>query len=132
MSTVTIELTESDIETLIEALGVWMELPAECEGEEWLHRQDVGADLDLDLREAWARKDDGWGDPDDPDLLMDPVDFAAKHDAEADFIQAGIDAREQIKETSRAATRREERNARMMEGTATPCSDEFMNDPVDW
>jgi len=121
MSTVTIELTEEDIETLIEALGTWMELPEECEGEEWLRRQGVGADLDLDLREAWARKDDGWDAA---------INTAAA--AEDTFIQAGIDAREQEKETSRAATRREKRNARMMEGTATPCTSEFMNDPVDW
>ena len=47
-------------------------------------------ELETDLREAVNRQDDGWNDPDDPDLLMDPVDFAAKHD----------------KATSRAAERR--------------------------
>jgi len=72
-------------------------------------------DLDMDLREALHRQDDGWGDPDDPDLLMDPVDFAAKHDtgvnhdrhiAETQMFNAGVEAREKMKATSRAAGRR--------------------------
>ena len=109
---ITLELTEEEIGTLIDALGTWMELPEECEGEEWLRRQDLGADLDMDLREAFNRRNDSF-------------DAAC---AEATFIQAGIDAREQIKETSRAATRREEQAAKMMKGTAT----ELLNDPVDW
>tara|TARA_Y100000296_G_scaffold26046_1_gene30631 strand:+ start:335 stop:466 length:132 start_codon:yes stop_codon:yes gene_type:complete len=36
---ITLELTEEEIGTLIDALGTWMELPEECEGEEWLRRQ---------------------------------------------------------------------------------------------
>ena len=55
--------------------------------------------------------------PEDPDLFMDPVDFAAKHDtedlagrtfevAEDHFIQAGTDARQRVKASSRAAERR--------------------------
>ena len=109
---ITLELTEEEIGTLIDALGTWMELPEECEGEEWLRRQDLCADLDMDLREAFNRRNDSF-------------DAAC---AEATFIQAGIDAREQIKETSRAATRREEQAAKMMKGTAT----ELLDDPVDW
>jgi len=46
-------------------------------------------------------------------------------DAALGFIQAGIDAREQAKASSRAAERR---NERMMRGTASPIS----NDPIDW
>ena len=114
---ITLELTEEEIGTLIDALGTWMELPEECEGEEWLRRQALGADLDMDLREAWARKDDGWDAA---------INTAAA--AEDTFIQAGIDAREQVKATSRAQTRREEQAARMMKGTVTP----VVNDPVDW
>ena len=72
-------------------------------------------DLETDLREALHRQDDGWSDPDDPDLLMDPVDFAAKHDtgvnhdrhiAETQMFNAGVEAREKMKATSRAAERR--------------------------
>ena len=112
---ITLELTEEEVGTLIDALGTWMELPEECEGEEWLRRQSAGADLDMDLREALNRRHDGW-------------DAACAAAAEDTFIQAGIDAREQIKETSRAATRREEQAAKMMKGTVTP----IINDPVDW
>jgi|7_EtaG_2_1085326.scaffolds.fasta_scaffold59480_1 hypothetical protein len=123
---ITLELTEEEVETLIDALGTWMELPEECEGEEWVRRQGAGADLDMDLREALHRRHDGW----------DAACAAAAEDTqnhtftqtEQDFIQAGIDAREQIKETSRAATRREEQAAKMMRGTVTP----IINDPVDW
>ena len=109
---ITLELTEEEIGTLIDALGTWMELPEECEGEEWLRRQDAGADLDMDLREAFNRRNDSF-------------DAAC---AEATFIQAGIDAREQIKEASRAATRREQRRAQAIsDGNPDPS-----NDPVDW
>ncbi len=109
---ITLELTEEEIGTLIDALGTWMELPEECEGEEWLRRQDLGADLDMDLREAFNRRNDSF-------------DAAC---AEATFIQAGIDAREQIKETSRAATRREQQRAQAIsDGNPDPS-----NDPVDW
>ena len=108
---ITLELTEEEIETLIDALGTWMELPEECEGEEWLRRQDLGAALDMDLREALNRREDDW-----------------QRSAEATFIQAGIDAREQIKETSRAATRREQRLAELAKGTTATLA----NDPADW
>lgn len=47
-------------------------------------------------------------------------------DAALDMMQAGIDAREQTKASSRAAERR---NERMMRGTATPV---VSNDPIDW
>ena len=63
-------------------------------------------ELETDLREALNRQDDGWSDPDDPDLLMDPVEFAAKHDIEPDQIvicDAEINAETA---TSRAADRR--------------------------
>ena len=123
---ITLELTEEEIGTLIDALGTWMELPEECEGEEWLRRQALGADLDMDLREAFNRRHDGW----------DATCAAAAEDTqnhtftqtEQDFIQAGIDAREQLKETSRAATRREEQMAEMLKGTTATLA----NHPADW
>ena len=112
---ITLELTEEEIGTLIDALGDWMEQPARDDTREWLRRQDAGADLDMDLREAFNRRNDGF-------------DAACAAAAEDTFIQAGIDAREQIKETSRAATRREQRRAQTIsEGNPDPS-----NDPVDW
>ena len=112
---ITLELTEEEVGTLIDALGTWMELPEECEGEEWLRRQSAGADLDMDLREALNRRHDGW-------------DAACAAAAEATFIQAGIDAREQAKATSRAATRREQKLAELAKGTTATLA----NDPADW
>ena len=112
---ITLELTEEEIGTLIDALGDWMEQPARDDTREWLRRQDAGADLDMDLREAFNRRHDGW-------------DAACAAAAEDTFIQAGIDAREQIKETSRAATRREQRRAQAISDGNPDAS----NDPVDW
>jgi hypothetical protein len=111
----TLELTEEEIGTLIDALGEWMEQPARDDTREWLRRQDAGADLDMDLREAFNRRNDGF-------------DAACAAAAEDTFIQAGIDAREQIKETSRAATRREQRRAQAISDGNPDAS----NDPVDW
>ncbi len=111
----TLELTEEEIGTLIDALGEWMEQPARDDTQEWLRRQSAGADLDMDLREAFNRRNDGF-------------DAACAAAAEDTFIQAGIDAREHIKETSRAATRREQRRAQAIsDGNQDPS-----NDPVDW
>ena len=68
-------------------------------------------ELSFDLFESLHR-DDGFGND-------------AVPDAAAEFIQAGIDAREQVKASSRAAERRSER---MLVATASPVS----NDPIDW
>ena len=110
---ITLEFTEEEIGTLIEALGDWMEQPG-LNDAEWLRRQDAGADLDMDLREAFNRRNDGWD--------------AACAAAAEDIIQADTDAREQIKETSRAATRREQRRAQAISDGNPDAS----NDPVDW
>ena len=97
----TIELTDEELGTLIDALGTWMELPEEWEGEEWLRRQDLGADLDMELREVLNR-DDGWGDQDDhPEQAQNSREAAWEESVEAEFIQAGIDARENVKSMSR-------------------------------
>ena len=73
-------------------------------------------ELSDDLLEQFHRHDDEeWSDPEDPDLFMDPIEFAEKHDptenhtftaTEQSFIQAGINGREKVKESSRAAERR--------------------------
>ena len=115
------EFTEEEVATLIDALGVWMEQPSEWEGEEWLRRQDIGADLDLELREGLATGDGnvGWTDDTENHTFTQ---------TEQDFIQAGIDARERAKATSRAATRREEKLAELAKGTTATLA----NDPADW
>ena len=92
----TIELTDEEISTLIDALGDWL---ADDRPDErtWLRRQDRGADLDMELRELLNR-DDGWGDQDDhPEQAQNSREAAW----EEEFIQAGIDARETVKRMSR-------------------------------
>ena len=69
-------------------------------------------ELSMDLFEALNRPED-------------PFSGSPVVDAALDMVQAGIDAREQVKASSRAAERR---NERMMAGTATPIA----NDPIDW
>ena len=69
-------------------------------------------ELQCDLFESLHRDDDFRND--------------AVPDAAAEFIQAGIDAREEVKASSRAAERR---NERLMKGTVTGM---ISNDPIDW
>jgi hypothetical protein len=113
----TIKLTEREIDLLHQCISTNIETVKRrhpMTGSTADLIQELG-ELSDDLLEQKDRADDPeWSDPDDPDLLMDPVDFAAKHDregkifmvAEDDFIQRGIDAREKAKANSRAATRR--------------------------
>ena len=108
----TIKLTESEINLitlLLEQAGT-MEDENGQPAFELLH----------DIMEQTARQDD-------PDWDLDPTDLNGRTFtiAENDFIDAGIQAREQQKATSRAAQRREELLAR---GTASP----VFNDPIDW
>ena len=91
-------MTDEDLKTLIDALGDWL---ADDRPDErtWLRRQDRGGFLDMELRELLNRDDDWDGG-----------------NAEEELVQAGIDAREQVKATSRAAMRREQRLAEMSKG----------------
>jgi len=69
-------------------------------------------ELSFDLFESLHR-DDGFGEGSEPDAALE-------------MIQAGIDAREEVKASSRAAERR---NERLMKGTVTGL---ISNDPIDW
>ena len=96
----TIELTDEEISTLIDALGDWL---ADDRPDErtWLRRQDRGADLDMELRELLNR-DDGWGDQDDhPEQAQNSRGAAWEESLEAECIQAGSDARENVKRMAR-------------------------------
>ena len=101
-----IELNERELEIILDALDCWRDKIGSGG-----NATDEIVDLAADLFESLHR-DDGFGND-------------AVPDAAAEFIQAGIDAREQVKASSRAAERRVER---MMAGTASPVS----NDPIDW
>ena len=136
-----IDLTDREMQLLIDCIGTNIETvrrrhdPPNSMVSELLTEL---ADLDMDFREALHRRDDGWSDPDDPDLLMDPVDFAAKHDTDPISIaicDAEINAETA---TSRAAGRR----ALNLRGSRDESKRSEMqdvdvwakpnNDPADW
>ena len=146
-----IDLTDREIELLMGCIGTNIETikrrhdPTEPMTAELIEEL---FELETDLREALHRQDDGWSDPDDPDLLMDPVDFAAKHDIEPDQIvicDAEINAETA---TSRAAHRRTLKFSPLGESTKGDRSppqpkdrsemqdvdvwEKPPNDPVDW
>ena len=123
-----IELTDSEIEVVMKALHHFAMAPHSVRKGVCIAEINEIAD---DIREQECRRDDEWGDP---------ADFTSKHDplinhtfsiAEQDFIQQGIDAREQRKASSKAADRRA---SRMMKGTATSTVGDTwpLNDPADW
>ncbi len=92
-------------------------------------------DLEHDLFEALNRPSGatgGWlSDRDDATDLMGQA--PSQPDATLSFVQAGIDAREQVKGTSMANQRRQEQIKRMMKGTASPVTEDWNpNDPANW
>ena len=90
-----IDLTDTELIHIMDSLRLRVEDLNDCEPHNNPMIQDQINELEEiehDLLEALNRQDDGWD-----------------ASAEAQFIQAGIDAREQQKATSRAATRREQR-----------------------
>ncbi len=106
----TIKLTEREIDLLHQCISTNIETVK--------RRHDVtGSTADL-IQELGELSDDLLEQrfrSEDPDLFMDPVDFAAKHDtgvnidrhiAETQMFNAGVDAREKMKASSRAVDRR--------------------------
>jgi hypothetical protein len=113
-----IELDETEITHILDALGArindltdTLAMAGDPEIEDEIAALE---ELSFDLFESLHRDDDGWGREND-----------AVPDAAAEFIQAGIDTREQVKASSRAAERRIERT---MVSTGSAVS----NDPIDW
>ena len=115
-----IELTETEITHIMDALDARIEdlKTAAMFGDANEIEDEIAelTDLSMDLFEAMSRPED-------------PFSGAPVVDAALDMVQAGIDAREQVKASSMAADRR---NERMMKGTASPVSRDFSNDPIDW
>jgi hypothetical protein len=95
-------------------------------------------EMDMDIREQAFRGSDGFSgsnDAEHPDLLTDPIEFAVKHDAETQMFNAGVEAREQKKATSRAQDRRalntqRHRDSRRSETQAHDVWDDA--DPRNW
>ena len=115
-----IELTETEITHIMDALDARIEdlKTAAMFGNANEIEDEIAelTDLSMDLFEAMSRPED-------------PFSGSPVVDAALDMVQAGIDAREQVKASSMAADRR---NERMMKGTASPVTRDFSNDPIDW
>ena len=115
-----IELTETEITHIMDALDARIEDLTDClatVGDPMVEDEIAElTELSMDLFEALNRPED-------------PFSGSPVVDAALDMVQAGIDAREEVKATSRAAERR---NERMMKGTASPVTRDFSNDPIDW
>ena len=115
-----IELTETEITHIMDALDGRVEDLRDtlALGADPMIEDEIAelTELSMDLFEALNRPED-------------PFSGSPVVDAALDMMQAGIDAREQVKASSMAAERR---NERMMKGTASPVSRDFSNDPIDW
>ena len=115
-----IELTETEITHIMDALDGRVEDLRDTLllGADPMIEDEIAelTELSMDLFEALNRPED-------------PFSGSPVVDAALDMVQAGIDAREQVKASSMAAERR---NERMMKGTASPVSRDFSNDPIDW
>ena len=115
-----IELTETEITHIMDALDGRVEDLRDtlALGADPMIEDEIAelTELSMDLFEAMSRPED-------------PFSGSPVVDAALDMVQAGIDAREQVKASSMAADRR---NERMMKGTASPVTRDFSNDPIDW
>ena len=115
-----IELTETEITHIMDALDGRVEDLRDtlASGADPMIEDEIAelTELSMDLFEALNRPED-------------PFSGSPVVDAALDMVQAGIDAREQVKASSMAADRR---NERMMKGTASPVTRDFSNDPIDW
>ena len=105
-----LELNDEEAAVLGEALECLISHPATDDD-----TREVAIDLAHHLLALAAGHFDDW----DSDLT----------EAEQDFVQQGIEAREQIKATSRAATRREQRLAF---GEFEVVEEPLSNDPINW
>ena len=124
-----IKLDADDFETIMFAL----EVAAKAAGD---HRGSVACDFNEvadDIREQWYRNDDEWGWPEEPTDIDGSLIGRTVRVAEEDFINAGILARETMKEQQSEVHRpfadSDPRTARLMQGTVTAF---ISNDPIDW
>ena len=123
-----IELTDNEIIHLMDALDARIEDLDDTLtfGDDPMIQDQIGEmrDLATDLFEAVSRQDDGWG-------------IDAEVNAETQMFNAGVEAREKMKATSRAADRRALNLASpdsddRSEVQAVDVWDKPSNDPADW
>ena len=135
---INVQLTTAEVEILIELLHARsQELLEDSTMTGVIETADLSeqmTELADDLREQAFRGD--WRNDAVPDAAMQ-------------MVQAGIDAREQVKELSKGRSQQQavdvwqavadaevnaenEKMVKLMQGTASPCDADFMNDPLNW
>jgi hypothetical protein len=97
-----IELTETEIIHIMDSLRMRVQDLRDCDDAETADLANELEELEHDLFEASARPGD-WTEDVEPTEIAEGFSFAV---AEDHMIQTGIDAREQLKASSRAAERR--------------------------
>ena len=100
-----IELTETEIIHIMDSLRMRVQDLRDCDDAETADLANELEELEHDLFEASARRDD-WTEDVEPTEIAEGSTFTI---AEEDFIDAGIRAREQVKASSMAASRRAQR-----------------------
>ena len=98
-----IELTETEIIHIMDSLRLRCQDLRDCDDAETADLANELEELEHDLFEASARPGDWTEDLEPTEIAEELFELSA----EAQMIQAGIDAREQVKATSRAAARRD-------------------------
>jgi len=123
-----IDLTETEVIHIMDALDARIEDLSDTLtfGDDPMIQDQIGEmrDLATDLFEAVSRQDDGWG-------------IDAEVNAETQRFNAGVEAREKMKATSRAADRRalnfdSAEVTDRSEAQEHDVWDKPANDPVDW
>ena len=97
-----IELTETEIIHIMDSLRLRVQDLRDCDDAETADLAHELEELEHDLFEASARRDDWTEDLEPTEIGEELFELSA----EAQMIQAGIDARAQVKASSRAAERR--------------------------
>ena len=100
-----IELTETEIIHIMDSLRLRCQDLRDCDDAETADLANELEELEHDLFEASARPGD-WTEDVEPTEIVDPSVNHTFTATEQTFIQAGIDAREKMKASSRAADRR--------------------------
>ena len=129
-----IELTETEIIHIMDSLRMRCQDLRDCDDAETADLANELEELEHDLFEASARRDD-WTEDVEPTEIAEGFSFAV---AEDHMIQAGIDAREQVKASSRAASRRALKfsghrdDGELSETQKHDLWSKPSNDPADW
>ena len=100
-----IELSETEIIHIMDSLRLRCQDLRDCDDAETADLANELEELEHDLFEASARRDDWTEDLEPTEIGEELFELSA----EAQMIQAGIDAREQVKASSRATERRAKR-----------------------